>query len=742
MRKLLSTFRVLPIGKLVASNVDAPWYPSVKPWKRIFVPLLAMVRWSDGRLTRGNVKACAFFAKKCEWLYTKGGTKGLVLYLKTCSVLLMQGLPSSSSKYSSRDIQKGVAVSATGDGLPRIIPRDHRHRIRSGDPRYIRLWMTLFGLYRAFSYKAAPKLSTITSPGKVIPKLVSKNWAKFLPRFVAQLEEHTGEKYLGVDPALALKPEIFPISASGSNTGLGQSSFDSRGHAAWMWVSERWGSTLWQFLWCLGETESTKSIWSLIQDEAKYTPGAGKWSGRISTKQEPAGKVRVFAIVDYWTQVALKPLHTYIMDILKELPTDGTFDQLKPVRRLLKRIPVTQKVYSYDLSAATDRLPVSIQELLLKEMFTEGFAYSWRRLLTERVFKLPRKLGVREAGIRYAVGQPMGAYSSWAMLALTHHAMVQYAAYLAGVTGWFEEYAVLGDDIVIAHDGVAAKYLCICRWFGVTVGIQKSLVASSRTAEFAKKLFVNNKLVSPVPWKLFGVQMASLNGTLTMLQLLKAIDGKTSLANTLFACGVGYKSVTKACSGGWESLTPRLRVLLSILTHPNSGTEFSKSNWLDWLTSQGPNLPQSLHDETLVRLGPFVQAMYDEYIVPLERRLEDVESELYFDKEIESPAERLVSLTVNKKIAAFRDAWTKSSASLRHLQAVIAKLQARQASAVFNQVVRLLENRLAEIPLVPARLRVWKDPTAEQRPRLTQVHSLWKRWRKRLASLQVKESDS
>lgn len=35
--------------------------------------------------------------------------------------------------------------------------------------------------------------------------------------------------------------------------------------------------------------------------------------------------------------------------------------------------------------------------------------------------------------IRYAVGQPMGALSSWAMLALTHHFIVQYAAYRTGI---------------------------------------------------------------------------------------------------------------------------------------------------------------------------------------------------------------------------------------------------------------------------------------------------------------------
>jgi len=33
---------------------------------------------------------------------------------------------------------------------------------------------------------------------------------------------------------------------------------------------------------------------------------------------------------------------------------------------------------------------------------------------------------------RYAVGQPMGALSSWAMLALTHHCLVQVAALRVG----------------------------------------------------------------------------------------------------------------------------------------------------------------------------------------------------------------------------------------------------------------------------------------------------------------------
>lgn len=46
-----------------------------------------------------------------------------------------------------------------------------------------------------------------------------------------------------------------------------------------------------------------------------------------------------------------------------------------------------------------------------------------------RQYAVPRKirsLGMKiPKAVSYAVGQPMGALSSWAMLALTHHFIVQ-----------------------------------------------------------------------------------------------------------------------------------------------------------------------------------------------------------------------------------------------------------------------------------------------------------------------------
>lgn len=57
--------------------------------------------------------------------------------------------------------------------------------------------------------------------------------------------------------------------------------------------------------------------------------------GRLSLKEEAAGKIRVFAITDLVTQSLFSPLNDFIFGLLKSIPMDGTFDQGKPLIHLL-----------------------------------------------------------------------------------------------------------------------------------------------------------------------------------------------------------------------------------------------------------------------------------------------------------------------------------------------------------------------------------------------------------------------
>lgn len=99
-------------------------------------------------------------------------------------------------------------------------------------------------------------------------------------------------------------------------------------------------------------------------------------TGKLAFKDEP-GKVRVFALVDCVTQWTLRHLHDWIFSILRDLPTDATFDQDAGVELVRSKIQAlisqgkTPTVFSLDLSAATDKLPLKLQVLIL-DNFLQG----------------------------------------------------------------------------------------------------------------------------------------------------------------------------------------------------------------------------------------------------------------------------------------------------------------------------------------------------------------------------------
>lgn len=175
----------------------------------------------------------------------------------------------------------------------------------------------------------------------------------------------------------------------------------------------------------LGTKEINDSLTS-SQDSLKL--------GKLCLKQEAAGKVRVFAMVDAWTQSLLATLHDGILKILSSIPQDGTYDQHKPVKVLIDK--GIQELYSFDLSAATDRLPIDLQSRIISSLFNnEEVGSLWKSLLVDRDYILEskdKKFISSNGSYRYAIGQPMGCLSSWPMLAITHHLIVQVAARRAG----------------------------------------------------------------------------------------------------------------------------------------------------------------------------------------------------------------------------------------------------------------------------------------------------------------------
>jgi hypothetical protein len=305
------------------------------------------------------------------------------------------------------------------------------------------------------------------------------------------------------------------------------------------------------------------------------------WFGRLGFKEEP-GKIRVFAMVNLLTQTLMHPLHKWIFERLRMVPTDGTFNQTAPVERLIEKFNKEgQWVASYDLSAATDRLPLALQVELLKPILGAKLVELWAYLLVGRAYGLPRSAKSWNLGfdrVFYAVGQPMGAFSSWAMLALTHHAIVQYASFRVNpAPGWFLLYAVLGDDVVIADRAVAQEYLRIMKDIGVEVGLAKSLVSKDGSLEFAKRTWIRGRDATPVSLAEMLVALRSL-GALGELVAKNMKFGVIRISSVARFCGHGFRNLARLPVA--LGLGNRLSGLIAYLCRPGGNFPMPLEAWL------------------------------------------------------------------------------------------------------------------------------------------------------------------
>lgn len=154
-------------------------------------------------------------------------------------------------------------------------------------------------------------------------------------------------------------------------------------------------------------------------------------------------------------------------------------------------------------------------------------------------------------GLFYGTGQPMGALSSWAMLALTHHLIVQYCASAVrpGLAGWFQSYVILGDDIVIWDSRVAAKYLATMKELGVEINLSKSLRSRIGVAEFAKRFVSFDADLSGVSLKEFQSLGRGVGALMSIVERLHP-----SFENFLRLVGHGSRSVGHARAAATRSL--------------------------------------------------------------------------------------------------------------------------------------------------------------------------------------------
>jgi len=206
--------------------------------------------------------------------------------------------------------------------------------------------------------------------------------------------------------------------------------------------------------------------------------------GNISVIQERGYKARVIAVPSAGVQVAFRPLHKALDKILKSLQTDCTHDQLSGAHWAKDKLASGCKMFSIDLSSATDNFPLELQLAVLK-----GLGYTRVSEFT-RVCRSPWQTHFGEV-LSYTKGQPMGLYGSFSLFGLTHNLLVKHLG------ADKDEYRIVGDDLIISNETVAKKYLQVMRMIGVPISHHKCIM-DTLYAEFAGFLVTPNSVIKPV----------------------------------------------------------------------------------------------------------------------------------------------------------------------------------------------------------------------------------------------------
>jgi hypothetical protein len=198
--------------------------------------------------------------------------------------------------------------------------------------------------------------------------------------------------------------------------------------------------------------------WDLTEDRVGKIVGLTKDRGL---------KTRFIANPHRMVQLVTSRLKTACSELLLHLEESSVFDQSKGVSMAQKWLMEGRKVYSIDLTSATDNFPLSVQVDVLKRLFP--------RLKTDINFWRDVSLSpwtTPYGQVTFARGQPMGVGPSFSAFTLCHILLIRSCG------GTLDNFCVLGDDVIISDAAVAEKYLARLSDWSVPVSWSKTLVSS------------------------------------------------------------------------------------------------------------------------------------------------------------------------------------------------------------------------------------------------------------------------
>jgi hypothetical protein len=392
----------------------------------------------------------------------------------------MSKIRSMSERYAiHQPIEPLEFVKSDKDGYPTVFS-DFRPYLRSDDLNQRIMVLSIFRSVEIFRLAPSHDISTVVTP-PVRNNQVLNDILNFIPGWVASLNKKLNIKSMKYHFTVKKGPNGPALMSSDSD--LTAIFNDDKLLESLRVVSRELDD----------EFPFDESFHRSTNDESIHS--------KLTQFPEKAGKTRTIAVVDYYSQRALKPLHRALMDLLSSLETDGTMSHMNVGNYVQECTKQKSFVQTFDLSAFTDRFPREIQEKLLFELCeNKELAAAWWSILADRTFTVAWS-GEK---VKYAAGQPMGAYASWPLCSLAHHAVVEYCRAK-------RKYRLIGDDVCITDKHSANLYEKIIQHLGVEVNPYKGTYSEQgslfSSAEIAKRIYLNGIDLTPLtPGKILSLR--------------------------------------------------------------------------------------------------------------------------------------------------------------------------------------------------------------------------------------------
>jgi hypothetical protein len=228
-------------------------------------------------------------------------------------------------------------------------------------------------------------------------------------------------------------------------------------------------------------------------------------------------KTRMVAIVDFWSQLILEPIRSYVQSVieLKFGKTDFRKDQDLGVARMVefqqrcldgdvitnngKTIKLDPKdLYFYDISSWTDRFHRDLQKVVMRKLFSPRLAEAWGQLTVHCNWYYPKL----DLTLKYGQGQGMGTNGSFDIATLTDHLFINYIidkkTSISGIFPNNQCYGKVGDDLWIYDpERQIPKYYEMIN-LPINLSKSKEFVNGNSIAEFCARTFLNATDVSRI----------------------------------------------------------------------------------------------------------------------------------------------------------------------------------------------------------------------------------------------------